>query len=260
MARAIRVISVQRGYDPRDFTLVAFGGAGPLHASWLAKELDIPRVFIPETPGILAALGLLVSDLKTDYSVTNLLDVETSSLPKMATVLQDLESQAVQWFETEGIAPEDRTLVPSVDMRYRGQNYELPVPFPAGEFSEETTDELRNRFDAAHQQLYGYHASDEPVQMVTFRLEAIGKVQKAEIRADALNGSDPSLARIGIRSVYFPDEREFVETPLYQRAQLRPGNEINGPAVIDQLDTTTVILPRQRGYIDEYRNMIIESR
>lgn len=260
MARAIRVISVQRGYDPRDFTLVAFGGAGPLHASWLAQELDIPRVLIPETPGILCALGLLVSDLKTDYSVTHLLDAEPGSLQAMTNVMQELQKQADAWFDFEEIDEENRSTVASVDMRYRGQNYELSIPVPEGPITESTINALRVGFDAAHSQLYGYDASEEPVQMVTFRLEATGQVKKAELRAEELSSPDPAEAQVGTRSVYFPNAQGFVETPLYTRSELRAGNVIEGPAIVDQLDTTTVILPGQHAHVDQVRNLILETR
>ncbi|HEU0165379.1 MAG TPA: hydantoinase/oxoprolinase family protein, partial [Thermomicrobiales bacterium] len=143
MARAIRVISVQRGYDPRDFTLVAFGGAGPLHASRLAKELEIPRVLVPEVPGLLCALGLLVADLRTDYSMTRLLDANESAIADLEEVLGDLAVRADTWFGLEEIPEHRRMLRFAVDMRYRGQNYELPVDIPAGPVTASLIRELR---------------------------------------------------------------------------------------------------------------------
>jgi len=259
MARAIRVISVQRGYDPRDFTLVAFGGAGPLHASLLAKELEIPRVLVPEVPGLLCALGLLVSDLRTDYSMTRLLDADASAIPFVREVIADLKGRADSWFTLEEIPLSQRQYRVAVDMRYKGQNYELPVEVPAGEVSEALIAELRAGFDKAHEQFYGYAAPDDPVQFVTFRLEAVGMVRKAEMRPSPMAGPDPAAAKTGERPVYFPDLGGFVETSLYDRAKLQPGNELVGPAIVDQLDATTVILPGQTAVVDTYRNLIIST-
>lgn len=259
MARAIRVISVRRGYDPREFTLVAFGGAGPLHACRLAAELDIPRVLVPEVPGLLCALGLLVADLRTDYSMTRLLDLGPDVVDEAQSVIATLESRATQWFDEEAIPAERRRVHRVVDMRYRGQNYELPVIAPEGELTATSLSILRARFDRAHEQSYGYSAPDETAQIVTFRLEAIGVVPKAEIRPEPLSSPDPSSALSGARSVYFPEAGGFVQTPLYRRSLLNGGNEIIGPAIIDQLDATTVILPGQHARVDSFRNLIIET-
>ncbi len=259
MARAIRVISVRRGYDPREFTLVAFGGAGPLHASRLARELDIPRVLVPEVPGLLCALGLLVADLRTDYSMTRLLDVGPQIIDEARSVVTTLESRATQWFDEEAIPAERRRVNRVVDMRYRGQNYELPVIIQDGEISEASLTALRAGFDRAHEQFYGYSAPEETAQIVTFRLEAIGVVATAEIRPSPLSDPDPSSARTGTRSIYFPESGGFVETPLFKRSLLSAGNEITGPAIIDQLDATTVILPGQHARVDSFRNLIIET-
>ena len=127
MARAIRVISVQRGHDPRDYTLVAFGGAGPLHAARLARELDIGRVLVPRTPGILCAMGLLLTDLRADFATTRLHILTTAALPAINTAFTQLHEQAQHWFKEEGIAPEARRLTRTADMRYAGQNYELAI-------------------------------------------------------------------------------------------------------------------------------------
>jgi len=258
MARAIRVISVQRGYDPRDFTLVAFGGAGPLHASRLAQELDIPRVLVPEVPGLLCALGLLVADLRTDYSITRMLDLDAAAASGIAEAVAILEARAGEWFDREGIAAAHRNMNRVLDMRYRGQNYELPVRLDEGELTEGAIAALRNRFDEAHRQFYGYAAPSDPVQIVTFRLEAVGMVQKAEIAPGDLAGPNPGAAHTGERPVSFPELGGFVPTALYDRARLQPGNRIVGPAIVDQMDATTVVLPGQSATVDVYRNLLID--
>lgn len=259
MARTIRVISVQRGYDPRDFTLVAFGGAGPLHAARLARELEIPRVLVPERPGMLCALGLLVTDLRTDYSLTRILPASASALAAINDTFRALDERAGAWFAQEGIALERRRSRRSIDMRYVGQNYELAVAAPDGAITAAELDVLRAGFGRAHEQMYGYNAAEEPVQMVTFRLEAIGVAPKAELRASGDAGPDASGARIGERNVYLPEGGGFVPCPLYDRGRLASGNVVAGPAVIDQMDSTTLILPGQHARVDPYRNLIIET-
>src|SRR5438105_1143660 len=166
MARAIRVISVQRGHDPRDYTLVAFGGAGPLHAARLARELDIARVLVPRSPGILCAMGLLLTDLRADFAVTRLLPLAPEAASEVAAALAALDARAAAWFAQENIAADRRRLARTVDMRYAGQNYELAVPLPDGPITARTLDLLAEGFAAAHRRMYGFLAEEEPVQLV----------------------------------------------------------------------------------------------
>ncbi|MBV8913174.1 MAG: hydantoinase/oxoprolinase family protein, partial [Acetobacteraceae bacterium] len=158
MARAIRVISVQRGYDPRDYALVAFGGAGPLHAARLARELEIPRVLVPRNPGILCAMGLLLTDLRADFALTKLLTLSAAALPAMRDAFAELQARADRWFAAEHIDAGARRISRTVDMRYGGQNHELPIPMPDGEIGPATLDALAAGFDAAHQRMYGFVA------------------------------------------------------------------------------------------------------
>jgi N-methylhydantoinase A len=170
MARAICVISVQRGHDPRDYTLVAFDGAGPLHAARLAAELDIHRVLVPRNPGILCAMGLLLADLRADFSATRLLALSSPIIGEIEAIVADLRRRCCAvWFADAGIETNDRRVALSVDMRYAGQNYELSIPLPTGPVTYATIDGLAAGFAAAHQRLYGFDAEDEPMQLVTFR-------------------------------------------------------------------------------------------
>jgi N-methylhydantoinase A len=207
MARAIRVISVQRGYDPRDYTLVAFGGAGPLHAALLAAELDIHRVLVPRNPGILCAMGLLLADLRADFAATRLMALSSAVISEIETIIVDLQRRCAVWFAEAGIDADDRRIALSIDMRYAGQNYELSVPLPPGPVTPVTIDGLAAGFAAAHQRLYGFVAEDEPMQLVTFRAEATGIVRKADIRPTAEGGPDPGAAEIGRREVWLRDLR-----------------------------------------------------
>lgn len=259
MARAIRVISVQRGHDPRDYTLVAFGGAGPLHAARLAKELDISRILVPLTPGILCATGLLLTDLRADFASTRLAVLGEDSLPLMREAFAGLETQARAWFGTEGIAPEAQRLKRTVDMRYAGQNYELSIPLPEGEIGSATLEALAEGFAAAHRQRYGFVAEGETVQLVTYRVEATGVVRKAAFQPQPEEGPDASAARIGEREVWMPEAGGWTPCPIYDRAKLRPGNIVQGPAIIEQMDTTTVVLPAMAARVEPYLNLILEA-
>jgi N-methylhydantoinase A len=250
MARAIRVISVQRGYDPRDYTLVAFGGAGPLHAARLARELEIGRVLVPVSPGILCAMGLLLTDLRSDFALTRLTALDDAAAAVLADAFATLTQRALGWFDSEGIAAGDRRIVRSVDMRYAGQNYELPIPLQ---------DDMAAAFAAAHRRLYGFAADDEPVQLVTFRVEASAVVPKATFAAYEDAGFDASGAIIGHRSVFLPEAGGFVDCTVYDRVKLRAGNSFAGPAIVEQMDATTLVLPGMTARIEPYLNLVMEA-
>ena len=258
MVKAIRVISVQHGHDPRDYTLVAFGGAGPVHAARLARELEVPRIIVPKNPGILSALGLLLTDLRTNTSMTRLLALDESALEPMAKAFATLHSQSADWFERHAIAPEARLLARAIDMRYAGQSYELSVPLPPGTIDATMLPMLRQAFESLHRQTYGYTAAEEPVQITTFRLEASGIVPKAALPVYPDEGADAGAAVIGRRDVYFPEANGFVTCPVYDREQLRPGNRLIGPALSDQMDSTVLVLPEQTAIVDSHLNIIIE--
>jgi N-methylhydantoinase A len=258
MARAIRVISVQRGHDPRDYTLMAFGGAGPLHAARLARELDMRRVLVPPHPGILCAMGLLLTDLRADFAATRLLPASAACVAEVAAAFDGLAARAEEWFAQEEIAPADRHLTRTADMRYAGQNYELAVPLPDGPVTTATIAALSAGFAEAHRQRYGFIAAEEPVQLVTLRLEATGRVRKAELKSFPDAGPDASGAIIGERDVWFPEAGAFVHTPVYARDRLAPGNAFTGPAIVEQMDTTTVVLPGMHARVDPYLNLILE--
>lgn len=259
MARAIRVISVQRGHDPRDYTLVAFGGAGPLHAARLARELDISRVLVPRTPGILCALGLLLTDLRADFATTRLQTLGQAALPAIRDAFATLEAQAGRWFAEEHIAPADRSLGRTVDMRYAGQNYELSVAIPDGPITVATLDLLAEGFAAAHKRMYGFVAEGEMVQLVTFRAEAVGMVRKAAFQPHREQGADASAAITGRRDMWLPEAGGFVTVPIFDRERLDAGNRITGPAVIEQMDATTVVLPGMVARVEPYLNLVLEA-
>ena len=258
MARAIRVISVQRGHDPRHYTLMAFGGAGPLHAARLARELDMRRVLVPANPGILCAMGLLLTDLRADFAVTRLLPARDSAATELAEGFSALTAQADRWFEQEGIAAADRRLTRTVDMRYHGQNYELAIAYEDAT-GRATMATLLARFAEAHRQRYGFATDEDPVEIVTLRLEANGVVRKAELKTHPEAGPDASGAIASHRDVWLAETRGFVSTPIYARERLQPGNRFVGPAIVEQMDATTLVPPGMTARVDRWLNLILEA-
>jgi len=267
MARAIRVISVQRGYDPRDYTLVPFGGAGPLHAARLARELGMRRILVPLTPGAQCAAGLLMTDVRADFLRTRLTplragdgdgDGAAAVVRTVAEAFAELAADAEHWLADEDIAEADRRIERTAEMRYAGQNYELSVEVPEGEVTDGTIAELRRRFADEHDRLYGFVSADDEVQLVTYRVRAIGDVARAELEREELGGADASAAVRDRRDVYLPERGGWTSTPVYDRRLLDPGNRIEGPAVIEQMDTTTLLLPGDIATVDEYRDLVVE--
>ena len=258
MARAIRVVSVQRGHDPRDYTLAAFGGAGPLHAARLARELEIGRILVPRNPGILCAMGLLLTDLRADFAATRLMTLGAAALPGMTAAFAELDAQADAWFDGEGIAPNARRTVRTVDMRYAGQNYELAVAVPDGPATAATLDALAAGFADAHRRIYGFAAEGEAVQLVTFRVEAAGVVRKATFQPQPDAGPDAAAAVTGTRPVWLPEAGGFVPCSVYDRDLLRAGNRIAGPAIVEQMDATTVVLPGMTATVEPFLNLLLE--
>jgi N-methylhydantoinase A len=259
MVRAIRVISVQRGYDPRDYTLIAFGGAGPLHAARLARELEIGRILVPRNPGILCAMGLLLTDLRADFAVTRLRALVAAALPDMVDAFRSLAARAGSWFDNEGISAANRRVTRTVDMRYAGQNYELSVPLPDGEIGPRSLTALAEGFAGMHRRLYGFAADDEPVQLVTFRVEATGLVPKARLTPRAFTGSDGAGALADCRPVWLPEAGAFTPCPVYDRERLEPGDRFGGPAIVEQMDATTFVPGGMTAQVDAWLNLILES-
>ena len=259
MARAIRLISVQRGHDPRDYCLMPFGGGGPVHAGRLARELGMERILVPRSPGILCALGLLLTDIRRDFSVTRRLDVEHATLTTIQETVAGLVSDATAWFKAEGIEIGRRRTLASADMRYAGQNYELNVRIPDSAKSSTFFDLLVDNFNKAYQRQYDYTAPEEAIEIVTFRVEAYGLVEKPAFEEHAEEGPDPSAALVTHRRIYQPEGCEFIDSPVYDRDQLRAGNVICGPAVVEQMDSTTLILPGQICQVDIHINLMIKE-
>jgi N-methylhydantoinase A len=274
MERAIRTISVERGHDPRRFALVAFGGAGPLHACELAATLRIPRVLIPPHPGVLSALGMVLADVVKDYSQTVMLPAEATGAETLDHLFAPLYDRAGADLRAEGLADDDITLLPSLDMRYVGQSFELTIEIgdwrleigqPPTSNLQYPTSNLQSRFHEAHRQRFSYASEREPVEVVNLRLKAVGRTGKPQFSRQPLGGLDPKAAHVGYKQVYFADANtphaaRPVPTALYERERLAAGNIVVGPAVIFQMDTTSVIPPGWAATADGWGNLLVETR
>ena len=258
MERAIRAISLERGYDPRSFTLVPFGGAGPVHGCELAQELGIPRVLIPARPGILSALGVAIADIVKDYSRTVMLRGGDLERTRLEEEFHGMEGLARAELEQEGLPAQQMTARRFLDVRYVGQSFELTVDYPmsrSSRSSEGLARAISDSFYRAHLQRFGYAGRGEPVEIVNLRLKLDLAVDKPDIPPSPTEGPDPSGAQIASVSVVFREGE--LATPLYQRELLATGNRISGPALVVQLDTTTVIPPGWEGQVDPYGNMLL---
>ncbi len=240
MAKAIRVISVEKGYDPRDFTIVAFGGGGPVHACQLAHALRMPRVLVPALPGALSAVGILLADAMREYSRTVMLPFG-ASLEELYTAL---ETQGNADFEAEGLTG---TSIRSVDLRYKGQGYELSVPYGPG---------MEEQFHELHRRRYSFADEEGMIEVVNVRVRMISLADPFEPQPQPLVESDGSHALIGTRPVFF--ENCFQETRIYDRERLRPGDTFAGPAIVSEYSSATILPPGDVLRVDALSNLVIE--
>ena len=258
MTNALRRISVQRGYDPRDFVLVGFGGAGPLHANRLAAELEIPTLLVPVSPGTTSAMGLLVTDLKHDYSMTLIQRTDRLDADAVNHCYREMEERGRKALLGEGMLGARIGFERQIEMRYVGQSYELPVPLPDGKVEDALAGMLR-RFHEEHERAYGFAAPAEPVEFVTLRLTAVGGIAKPKLREIPKREGDVSTARRTVRKVYFAEARGFIDCPSYDRYRLSAGGVVEGPAIVEEMDSTTVIHPGFRAEVDRFGNLLIRA-
>ena len=252
MADAVRLISISRGYDPRDFALVAFGGAGALHGVALAKELSIPTVIVPPNPGVTSALGCLLVDVRHDLSQTYLALAAEADPADIEARFAEMEAEAKSRLVKEGVADADMVLQRSIDMMYQGQWRSLQVPV-ASPFT--SVPDAVNAFHADHDREYAFRRDDTPVELFRLNLAAIGTVPKAELMRHAADGAKAKAEES--RMVDFDEVEGAVETPIYSHDGLPAGVTIEGPAIVEQLDSTTVIPPSVRAEVDEWLNIRI---
>ena len=262
MVNALRLVSVQRGHDPRDFMLVGFGGAGPAHAVRLAEQAGIPRVLIPLGPGTASALGLLVTDVRMEGSATLIVRSDEIELSLVASEFERLENAGREAHRIAASASGAPEFERAIEMRYWGQSFELSVPAPARTTIDEAwMNELTESFHDAHEMAYGFRANDEPVELVNLRLTTIGKISRPQMRKLDSTGTDASVATKGERPVYFAEnsgDKGVAQTPVYDRSKLPAGAVFVGPAIIEEPDATTVIHPGWGVTVDVFGNLEIE--
>ena len=264
MVRAIRTISVERGYDPREYTLMAFGGAGPLHARDVALALGMSEILVPAAPGILCAQGLVVSDLKEDFVASERISGDEAGLRRLAGHAEALSDRARAWFDAEGVPAASRRLELGVDARYVGQNFELAVPVAngdagtgvdAGRIAIPGAEHLRERFLAVHESAYGYANPDDPIEIVNVRLTARGRLREDPVPPEP-GDPGPLPDPFEHQGVRFTAE-DITACPVHDRESLRAGHSLTGPAIVEQLDSTTPIFPGDTAVVDRAGNLVI---
>jgi N-methylhydantoinase A len=255
MINLLRLVSVRRGRDPRDFALLACGGGGPLHATTLAAELRVPEVLIPRAPGHFSALGMLMSDLRHDLVRTRLERLDDIAGAEVDGVWRELEERMLATFASERVAAGEVSFVRAADMRYAGQEHAVTVALAQGAFDEATRDDVRGRFHEAHDLLYGFRL-DVAAEFVNFRLTGFGAVRKPPLRrlAAARDGAGPSRSRPVLL-----EGHGTVEAEVRDREALGPGDALEGPAIVEEAASTTLLLPGQRLTVDDYGNLEVRT-
>ncbi|MBI4318664.1 MAG: hydantoinase/oxoprolinase family protein [Chloroflexi bacterium] len=257
MAQAIRAVSVKRGFDPRDFVLVASGGAGPVHAVDLAKEIGIPYTIVPREPGTASAFGLSISDIVHDYVQSYVVELRQADLARMAAIIESLKEKARQDFRVEGVPYERQLLAPAADVRYVGQESVLNVPLDDGQVTEATVEQTVERFHHLHEAVYGFKAERESAEVVNLRLTAVGNLGPLAAETDAKEARPGKPTPHGQRVVLFGRDLEATQTPVYSRATLTPGTIVEGPAIVEEAHATVVIPPGFVSTVDRHGNLVI---
>ncbi len=258
MHAALRVVSVERGHDPREFGLVGFGGAGPMHANALGRLIRSRSVIIPPTPGVMSAFGFLSSDIQNEFPETYLRIAEETPASELRSRVEALISEADEWLDDEGVEQDDKRFDLYADCRYYLQNIQIPCRFELDDLKGEDSIFLRDQFEEAHRQRYNFDLPDSPLEIATLRVIGRGTIKGVALtESENGAGEDASSAVLRTEEVFFGGE--WAETPIYDRDGLRAGNVVSGPAIVQQDDTTTVIEPGYRGAVDRFGNIMIEE-
>jgi N-methylhydantoinase A len=255
MEEAIKAISTMRGHDLRDFMLLAFGGAGPLLAGRIARALGMAGVIVPRHPGVFSAIGLLMSDVRHDYIRSQLTPLSEISPDRVNDTFEQLAEQALAELRDDGFTSDRIRIERALDMRYAGQGYEIAVPCPAAPLAAAHLEQLRIAFDQQHRTMFGHMAPEEPVEIVSYRVRGVGLVPPVALPKFKRAGTTLADAQREMRRARFDGEE--LDCPVYQRERLDVGLELAGPAILDQLDCTTVICPGQIARVDEWKNLIV---
>jgi N-methylhydantoinase A len=257
MAGALRLVSVQRGHDPREFALVAYGGAGPLHANAVAEIMGSFPVLVPPAPGLLCAIGDLVADFRDEFAQTHIRVLGEAEPAEVGSILEALGARATAWLDNEGIPGDARSVTYTADMRYHRQGYEIPVAIDPDEVKG-GLEALEERFNVLHEQLYGFRMPGTACEIVNLRAIGSGAVSKPELPVGTPGGADASDAVSEEHEIVFKGER--LPTKIYDRAKLTTGNRFDGPAIVTEFDSTTVVLPGYAAEIDANLNILINPK
>jgi N-methylhydantoinase A len=259
MVTGIRAVSVQQGFDPRDFTLLPFGGAGALYAGLVAADLGISRILVPVRPSVLSALGMLLTDVKYTEVATRLMGEEDVSGAALNELYGGLGDSLTSALAAEGMGGADVTLERSCDMRYRGQAYEINVAVPGGALDDAAASALITRFHDRHEALYGQAARGEPVELVNYRVTGLGVMRKPELKPLPVGdggGGGPPVPK-GVRAAYFGTGAGWRDCAVFERAALAPGAKLDGPAIVEEAGATIVLYPVHGLEVDGWGNLLI---
>ena len=255
MQAALERVSIERGYDPRDFTLVANGGAGGLHGATLARELKLRKVIVPQAPGQFSAWGMLMTNLRHDFIRTRVSDCSAANLGEIRRTFAELDREPAEQFAAEEF-PKDRVWIERfLDLRYRGQEHTVRTPIRADELDGGQLDSVIARFHDLHEQAYSFR-QDDPVEIVNFHVVGWGRVDRPDFLPREIEGANRDAADKGTRPVVFEGEGT-VESRVFERGLLPTGETIDGPAVIEEPACTTIVCPSQRVEVDEFGNLVI---
>ncbi|HHX95517.1 MAG TPA: hydantoinase/oxoprolinase family protein [Clostridia bacterium] len=256
MYNALKLVSIRRGYDPREFTMVAFGGGGPMHCASLARELNIKKMVVPVAASVFAAWGMLMTDLRHDYIRTHISPLDGTPVEEINDIWKDIQEQAEKQFLDDGIPASQMICQYYVDMRYLGQEHTVKVPVPAVPLKEEDKEIIKERFHEAHEQAYTFRLPNAPVEIVNYHLVGNGGLTPPKLQEIAPQTGDVEEARISTRPVCF-NEIGWLDTPVYDRSKLGSGAQFSGPVVIEEKTSSTVVYPGQNVLVDKYGNLII---
>lgn len=259
MINALRLVSVRRGYDPRGLAMVAFGGAAPLHANRLAAEMQIPLLVIPPSPGTTSALGLLVTDLRHVFSHTLIMKTDRLNVEEVGRVFEALEGSGRQALSRDGVPSGKKKLIREIEARYVGQSHELPVPCATGPVRAETLREVVERFHQEHGRAYGHGYPDEVVEFVNFRVVAVGAMGKPKLQEWPCGNGSVKRAVRERRPVYLGGTAGFRETTIYERSGLLTGHRLIGPAIVEEMDSTSLIQPGFAAEVDRFGNLLVKA-
>jgi N-methylhydantoinase A len=256
MYNALKLVSIRRGYDPREFTMVAFGGGGPMHCASLARELNIKKMVVPVAASVFAAWGMLMTDLRHDYIRTHISPLDGTPVEEINDIWKDIQEQAEKQFLDDGIPASQMICQYYVDMRYLGQEHTVKVPVPAVPLKEEDKEIIKERFHEAHEQAYTFRLPNASVEIVNYHLVGNGGLTPPKLQEIAPQTGDVEEARISTRPVCF-NEIGWLDTPVYDRLKLGAGAQFSGPVVIEEKTSSTVVYPGQNVCVDKYGNLII---